>query len=103
MTVLTSLLAAIDANYFKAVGEGIGAIVLYAIVGVVLVLLGFYARAGAALIAVNMLFAVALAHRPDLFSFKASGAWALELQAFFLFSALALMFMGPGRLGINRR
>ena len=43
MTTLTSMLAAIDANYFKAVGEGIGAIVLYAIVGVVLVLLGFYA------------------------------------------------------------
>lgn len=40
---MTSLIAAIDAEYFKAVGEGIGAIVLYAIVGVVLVLLGFYA------------------------------------------------------------
>jgi uncharacterized membrane protein YjfL (UPF0719 family) len=40
---VTSLIAAIDAEYFKAVGEGIGAIVLYAIVGVVLVLLGFYA------------------------------------------------------------
>jgi uncharacterized membrane protein YjfL (UPF0719 family) len=40
---VTSLLAAIDANYFRAVGEGVGAIVLYAIVGVVLVMLGFYA------------------------------------------------------------
>src|SRR6266508_1265610 len=37
------MLAAIDAAYFRAIGEGIGAIVLYAIVGVVLVLLGFYA------------------------------------------------------------
>jgi len=40
---LTSMLAAIDGDYFSAIGEGIGAIVLYAIVGVVLVLLGFYA------------------------------------------------------------
>jgi putative oxidoreductase len=32
-----------------------------------------------------------------------SGAWALELQAFFLFTALALVFMGPGRFSINRR
>lgn len=40
---MTSLLAAIDANYFKAIGEGVGAIVLYAIVGVVLLLVGFYA------------------------------------------------------------
>jgi uncharacterized membrane protein YjfL (UPF0719 family) len=43
VAMLTSTLAAIDANYFKAVGEGIGAIVLYAVVGVVLLLLGFYA------------------------------------------------------------
>lgn len=40
---VTSLLAAIDGNFFKAIGEGIGAIVLYAIVGVVLMLVGFYA------------------------------------------------------------
>ena len=43
MTGLTSTLAAIDAAYFRAIGEGIGAIVLYAIVGVALLLLGFYA------------------------------------------------------------
>jgi len=40
---VTSLLAAIDAGYFKAIGEGVGAIVLYAILGVGLVLVGFYA------------------------------------------------------------
>jgi uncharacterized membrane protein YjfL (UPF0719 family) len=40
---VTSLLAAIDAEYFRAIGEGAGAIVLYAIVGVGLVLVGFYA------------------------------------------------------------
>lgn len=40
---MTSLLAAIDAEYFKAIGKGVGAIVLYAILGVGLVLVGFYA------------------------------------------------------------
>jgi hypothetical protein len=39
----SSLLAAIDAEFFKAIGAGIGAIVLYAVVGVLLLLLGFYA------------------------------------------------------------
>ena|SRR5688572_11365319 len=68
-----------------------------------LVLIGFYSRVGAALIAVNMLFAVALAHRADLLLLDEAGGWALELQAFFLFTALALMFMGPGRFSINRR
>jgi uncharacterized membrane protein YjfL (UPF0719 family) len=40
---VTSLLAAIDAEYFKAIGAGVGSIVLYAILGVALVLVGFYA------------------------------------------------------------
>jgi putative oxidoreductase len=69
----------------------------------ILVLIGFYARVGAGLIVVNMLFAIGLAHRNDLFALTKTGGWAIELQAFFLFTALALMFMGPGRLGINRR
>jgi putative oxidoreductase len=69
----------------------------------ILVLLGFYARIGAGLIVVNMLFAIGLAHRADLFAFTRTGGWALELQAFFLFTALALALMGPGRFSINRR
>jgi putative oxidoreductase len=69
----------------------------------VLVILGFYARVGAGIIVVNMLFAIFLVHRADVFLLTRSGGWAIELQAFFLFTALALVFMGPGRLGINRR
>lgn len=69
----------------------------------ILVLLGFYARLGAALIVVNMLFAIVLAHRADLLVLTKTGGWALELQAFFLFTALALALMGPGRFSINRR
>jgi putative oxidoreductase len=68
-----------------------------------LVILGLYARVGAAIIVVNMLFAILLAHRADLFLLTRTGGWALELQGFFLFTALALAFMGPGRFGINRR
>ena len=69
----------------------------------ILVILGFYARLGAAVIVVNMLFAVMLVHRPDLFLLGKSGGWALELQAFFLFTAVAVTLIGPGRFGINQR
>ena len=68
-----------------------------------LVILGFYARVGAVLIVVNMLFAILLAHRADLLLLTKTGGWALELQAFFLFTALALTLIGPGRFGINQR
>ena len=69
----------------------------------ILVILGFYARLGAAVIVVNMLFAVLLAHRADLFLLTKSGGWTLELQAFFLFTAVAVALIGPGRFGINQR
>ena len=67
-----------------------------------LVILGFYARVGAALIVVNMLFAIYLAHRDDVFMLTKQGGWALELQGMFLFTALALALIGPGRYGVNR-
>jgi putative oxidoreductase len=69
----------------------------------ILVIIGLYARIGAGLIVVNMLFAVALAHRNDLLMLGKTGGWALELQGMFLFMALALAFMGPGRFSINQR
>lgn len=68
-----------------------------------LLIIGFYARVGAVLIAVNMLFAVALAHTGELASLNQTGGWALELQGMFLFSAIALALMGPGRIAINAR
>ncbi|MFA7387830.1 MAG: DoxX family protein [Thiohalobacteraceae bacterium] len=73
------------------------------VLGPVLLILGFYARVGAALIVVNMLFALLLAHSDELTTLGQSGGWALELQGMFLFTGVALMLMGPGRIGINQR
>jgi len=68
-----------------------------------LILVGWYARVGALIVVVNMAFAIALAHRAELFALNRSGGWALELQGLFLLAALALVFTGPGRICINRR
>jgi len=89
-------------------GIGLPATLAYAvfigeILGPVLVVIGFYARIGAALIAINMVVAVLLAHSDELFTLGPQGGWALELQGMFFFTALALVFTGPGRLSINGR
>ncbi len=68
-----------------------------------LVIFGFYARIGGAIMAISMLFAFALAHSSQLFDLSKSGGWALELQGFFLFTAIAVALLGPGKFGINRR
>lgn len=83
---------------FLAYGVYIGEVV-----APLMVIAGFYSRIGAALIAVNMLFAFALAHANQLLSLGQSGGWALELQGMFLFTAIALALMGPGRFSINAK
>jgi putative oxidoreductase len=83
---------------FVAYGVYIGEIV-----APLLLILGFYSRIGAALIAVNMVFAIAIAHRAEVFRLGEQGGWALELQGMYLMTAIALALMGPGRFGINDR
>lgn len=66
-------------------------------------MLGVYVRIAALVIVVNMLFAIGLAHMKDLGSLNAGGGWAIELQAFFLFTAVAVALLGPGRYAFVRR
>lgn len=73
------------------------------VLGPLLLIAGFYARVGALLIVINMLFAIALAHTGQLGLLNDQGGWALELQGMFLGAALALALLGPGRYGINGR
>jgi len=79
------------------------AVYLGEVVGPALLILGYYARIGAGLIVINMLVAVLLAHTGDLLTVTEHGGWRLELQGMYLFAALALVFMGPGRFGLDRR
>lgn len=90
------------------VGYGLPGFFAYgALVGEVLaplmLLFGFYARIGAVIVVINMLFAFALAHMGQLGQLNNQGGWALELQGMFLFTAVAITLLGPGRYAINQR
>ena len=73
------------------------------IVGPVMVILGLFSRLGGALIVVNMAMAVALAGMGQLFAFNATGGYALELEAFYLFGALSVVLLGAGRYSVGSR
>jgi len=74
------------------------------VVGPLLVIAGFYSRIGAWLVAVNMLFALGLVHKAELFAINPqSGALAIELQYLYLFTAIAVALIGPGRYAVNQR
>ena len=64
---------------------------------------GFHARIGAIIIAINMVFAFALVHMGEIGHLNGQGGWALELQGMFLFTAIALALLGPGRYSVNGR
>ncbi|MEN3365827.1 MAG: putative oxidoreductase [Burkholderiales bacterium] len=75
------------------------------VIAPVLLILGFWTRISAGIIAINMVVAVWIAHTSQLFELTKNGGWALELQGMFLMTAIALVFLGGGRysLGANSR
>jgi putative oxidoreductase len=95
---IEGMLAAHGLPAFLAYGSLIGEVV-----APLMVLAGFHARIGAAVIAINMLFAFGLAHMAQLGRLNEQGGWAMELQGMFLFAALAILLLGPGRYAINQR
>jgi len=71
------------------------------IVAPLLLIAGFWTRAAAAVIVVNMLFAFGLVHMGDFFALTKQGGWALELQGLYLFGALAVVLLGAGRFSVG--
>jgi putative oxidoreductase len=72
------------------------------VVAPLMLIVGFQARIGGLIIAVNMLFAIFLAHSGDLFSLSEHGGLMIELQMFYLLSAISVVFLGSGRLAFKQ-
>jgi len=71
------------------------------VIAPLMIIFGVMTRLGGGLIVINMLFAIALVHMGDVFTLSAQGGWRLELQAFYLFGALAILLLGSGRYAIK--
>lgn len=67
----------------------------------ILLILGLWTRVGGLIVVVNMLFAFGLVHVGQLGELSKSGGWALELQAFYLFTGLSVALLGAGRFSIG--
>lgn len=84
-------------------GQGLPTVLAYGVlvgevVAPLMALVGWRSRVAGLLMAANMVVAIFLVHMGELTVFKDNGGWALELQGFFLFGALALVFLGSGRM-----
>ncbi|EXF42995.1 Surfeit locus 4-related protein [Pseudomonas sp. BAY1663] len=93
---IAGMLADMGLPTFLAYGVYLGEVV-----GPLLVIFGLYTRLGAVLMIGNMVVALALVHRAELFSIGPMGGWAIELQALFLFGAVAIALLGAGRMSVG--
>lgn len=67
----------------------------------VLLVIGYWTRVGALVIAVNMVVAFALVHTSQFFMLADTGGWALELQGIYLGAAIAIALLGAGRFSVG--
>jgi putative oxidoreductase len=89
-------LANISVPTFIAYGVYLGEVL-----GPLMIIFGYYARTGALLVVINMVFAILLAHSSQLFQLTSHGGWALELQGLYLFGGLVIALLGSGRYAIK--
>jgi len=73
------------------------AVYLGEVLAPLLLLAGIFVVPAALLVMINMVVAVVLMHQPQIFTLGTSGGWALELQAFYFFSALVVLLTANPR------
>jgi putative oxidoreductase len=66
-----------------------------------LVIIGLWTRPAALVVAINMVVAVLLVHTGQLAQLNETGGWALELQGYYFFVALAIALLGAGKFSVG--
>jgi putative oxidoreductase len=68
------------------------------VIAPVMIILGIWTRAAALTIVFDMIMAIVLVAHVKTFALSMGGGWGLETEAFYLLSALALFFLGAGKM-----
>jgi putative oxidoreductase len=79
--------------YLNLIGE---------VIAPIMMIVGFKARIAGLILAFNMLMSVLIAHRDIMFSRNDFGGWMIELNVFFMLTALAVTFLGAGRFAVTK-
>ncbi|WP_420386355.1 DoxX family protein [Roseivirga sp.] len=82
---------------FFAFGAFIGEII-----APILIIIGYRARMASLALVFTMFVAIVLAHAGDILALNQFGGWAIELQAFYLFTGLSIYFSGAGAYAISK-
>ena len=72
------------------------------IVAPVFIIIGYRERLASLFVAITMLVAILTTHAGEIFTLNQFGGWAIELQAFYLFGAIAIFFIGGGKYALAK-
>jgi putative oxidoreductase len=90
-------LAAAHLPFFVAYGVYVGEVVAPAFL-----IIGLWTRVAALVVAFNMLMAITLDAWRLALVINRGGGWGVEVEAFFLMTALAVFFLGAGGFSVSR-
>jgi putative oxidoreductase len=71
------------------------------VVAPLMLVFGIWTRLAALVVLINMVVAILLVHVSQFFTLGNAGGWALELQAMYLMTALAIVLLGAGRYSVG--
>ena len=97
MTGPSGPLAALHLPAFIAYGVYVGEVV-----APIFLVIGLWTRIAALVVAFNMVMAISLEAWRLAPVINRGGGWGLELEAFYLLTAAAIFFLGPGRYAVSR-
>lgn len=73
------------------------------VVAPILLFAGLWTRLASLAIVIDMVMAITLVLRNEIFAVKqGGGGWGIEIEAFFLLGSLAVFFLGAGKYGVSR-
>jgi putative oxidoreductase len=71
------------------------------VIAPLMLILGIGVRLAGLAIIVDMIMAIILVRQQDILVVGRGGGWAIEIEAFYLLTAVALCFIGPGKYRIK--
>ncbi len=72
------------------------------IVAPILIILGLKTRLASFVIIITMIFAIYLVMPNSIFAITKTGAWAIELQMFYILSSISLILLGAGKISFDK-
>lgn len=102
------ILHGIDGVKHLVTGAGLPEFIAYGIylgevVAPIMVLIGYYSRLAALIMAFTMANAIYLAHGSALLTLNKHGGPAIELPLLYLLLSVSVALAGPGRYAVNRK